>query len=184
MVRGELLLYASPSPWPWYGVIIALVAGAVALALVARRRHHPVPYRIVAIGTAVIAVCATGIGWAAWRDIPAVAGGNPIPFAVPLVGLVAAAAAAAVGAGRRLVPLGAAAAALLGWAVLRNAVFDHAILPTSAPAVLDRATTALALGVGAALALLLVWLPPRAERPTPGSARRADVDRLRAHRKT
>ncbi len=138
---------------------------------------------MIAIGVALVAVAATAIGWAAWRDIPAAAGGNPVPFLVPLLGLVAAVAAAVVGARRRLVPLGAAAAALLGWAVLRHAVLDHAILPTSAPAVLDRAATAAALGTGAGLALLLVWLPPRPDRRPGSAARRADVARLRSRPK-
>jgi hypothetical protein len=183
-VVGELLIYPSPSPWPWYAVIALLTVGAVGLALVARRRHRPVPYRAVALGAAVVSVAATAVGWAAWRDIPVAAGGNPIPFLVPLVGLTAAIVATVVRPRRRLAPLGAAAAALLGWAVLRHTVFDHAILLTYAPAVLDRATTAVALGAGAALALLLVWLPPRPEHRKRATTRRSDVARLRARPKT
>lgn len=182
-VRGELLLYASPSPWPWYAGSGLIVGVGLVLGLLSRRQKQPVPYRPVAIGVAAVASAAAAIGWAAWRDIPAAAGGNPVPFVVPLVGLAAAVAAALLGSGRRLAPLGAAAAALLGWAALRRTVLDHAILPTSAPAVLDRAATAAALGVGLALAVLLVWLPPRPDRPARSAIRNDDVARLRSSRR-
>src|SRR5690606_8252989 len=80
-----------------------------------------------------------------------------VPVVVPAVGAVAAAAGVVPRAGSAgvVAPL-AAAAALAGWGVLRAEVLWTPVLPTELPFAVDRAVTALALGVpvgGAAVVL-------------------------------
>ena len=160
-VRGELLLYPSPSPVGWYLVVAAVALAGAGLAAAASRARRPVPYRAVAGAIAVLAALPAAIaGWAAWRSIPAAAGGNVLPFAVPVVAMVAALVASLGPARARLVTLGATAACLVGWSVLRLGVLTHAVLPTDLPFTIDRAATALALGAGLGLAVALVWRPP------------------------
>jgi hypothetical protein len=150
-VRGELVLAEEISPLPW----VALAATAAALvAVVGRRRPAPV----AAAAMVVAAAGALAVGWAEYAAAPAGSGVSPVPVAVPLAGLVA----AVVGAVRPRGTVGstatlAAAAAAIGWAVLRAGVLWNPVLPTDLPFALDRGVTALALGLSAAAAGLVVW---------------------------
>src|SRR5690606_23838496 len=59
----------------------------------------------------------------------------------------------------------AAVAAVIGWGLLRVEVLWTPVLPTDLPAALDRALTALALGLSVAAAGLIVWSGALLARP-------------------
>ena len=168
-VVGELVLLDAPSPAPWY-----LLAAAVALLTLVSvwrrvRADRPPAYGPIAGALGVVAAAATVVGLTEWRTIPNGAGGNLFMALIPAVGVLGAGAAILAGATTTLrarLQLGgiAAAVATLGsWAVLRISVVSHAIVPSGVP-ILDRSTTAAAIGLALAVAGLLVWRPPVASR--------------------
>lgn len=165
-VRGELLLLDPPSPLPYYA-LAALVAAALLAALVLRdRRARQLPYRLLAITTSVVSAGAVLVGYVQWQSIPPDAGGNALTAAVPAVALIAAIVAAAIESPRvRLTSLAVTVAALGGWALLRNPVLSNAVLPTDLSFGVDRAVTAISLGVAVALAAVLAWRPPASRPP-------------------
>ena len=180
-VVGELRLLAAPDPYWWYGLAAVMVVAAAALGLFVRRARRRVPYRALATAAGALAGLAAVVGWVGWRSIPVAAGSNPLPFVVPMVGLVGAVAAVAGSARRRLVALVAVAATSIAWVWLRVGVLDHAVLPTALPFVLDRAATALVLGMGLSLALLVLWQPPLAGAPPPGTGSSPPVPERPSH---
>ena len=164
-VVGELVLLDAPSPVPWY--LLAAVVGLLLLASVwlrARADRRPA-YGPIAGLLGVVAGAATVVGLTQWRTIPGGAGGNVFTALIPAVGVLGAGVAILAGhatTSRSRLRLGgvAAAVATLGcWAVLRISVLSHAILPSGLP-ILDRATTATAVGLAVAVGGLLVWRPP------------------------
>ncbi|QXC59811.1 hypothetical protein KSP35_15680 [Aquihabitans sp. G128] len=172
-VRGELLLYPSPSPLPWLAIVAVAAAVVLGVAVAAVRRGAAPPHRAIAFGLAGLGGLATVVGTVQWRSIPPGAGGNPVTAVVPAIAVVAALAAALVDRYVvRLAGLAAAAAALTGWAVLRRQVLFRAVLPTDLSFPVDRVGTALALGAGVATAAVLAWRPPT-KRPASARAGRA-----------
>lgn len=158
-VRGELRLLDAPSPLPW-ALLGAAVGAAVLAGALARGRWRPA--LAVAVGSGLLALA---VSIATYRAAPDGAGASVLPM-VATAAAAALALAGAVGPARvRLGAAAGAAAALLGWGALRLDVLTHALVPSGAP-VADRAATALAVGVGLALAVGLLWRPPR-----PGDAR-------------
>jgi hypothetical protein len=153
-IHGTLALVDDVNPLPWLALGLA-VAAAVALA--GRRR----PLTVAAVAAAVAAALATGVGWAQRADAPAGSGVNPLLVAVPVVGLAAAALGIALGRrlGRRAAAALtlAAAAAVVGWGLLRLDVLSKPVLPTVLDAWVDRAGTTLALALALASAGLVVW---------------------------
>jgi hypothetical protein len=152
-IHGTLALVDDVNPLPW--VALGLVV-AVAVAIAGRRR----PLTVAAVAAAVAAALATGVGWAQLADAPAGSGVNPLLVAVPVAGLAAAGLGIALRRrlGRRAAALTlAAAAAVVGWAVLRLDVLSKPVLPTVLDAWVDRAGTTLALALALASAGLVVW---------------------------
>jgi hypothetical protein len=150
-VRGELVLVEGVSALPW----LALgVAGLAVVVVLGRRR----PLVVAAVAAVVAAAGALVVGWGQYSVAPAGSGVNPLLVAVPLVGLVAAVAGLVL-RDRSSAPTAtlAAAAAVLGWGALRASVLWMPVLPTELPYALDRAVTALALGLSVAAAGLVVW---------------------------
>jgi hypothetical protein len=151
---------AEPGEWtkPW-AVDIEVDGNATrihgTLALV--DDANPLPW--LALGLAVAA--AVALGWAQRADAPAGSGVNPLLVAVPAVGLAAAALGIALRhrLGRRAAAALtlAAAAAVVGWGVLRLDVLSKPVLPTVLDAWVDRAGTTLALALALASAGLVVW---------------------------
>ncbi len=174
-VDGELVLVARVSPVPW---ILLGIAGAAAVVLLGRRRPL-----VPAAAVAMAAAGALLVGWAQFSAAPEGSGASPLLVAVPLIGLVAAGLGLAF-RGRVTGPVAtlAGAAAVVGWGVLRIDVLWMPVLPTDLPAGIDRAVTALSLGLAAAAAAVIVWsggltvrLPPAADAPSSGTgADRAD----------
>jgi hypothetical protein len=165
-VRVEgVLTYAEATPW-WPWLLLVVAAGTAAWWLVRRRTT------IATVAAGVAAATATALAAAEQLAIPAEAGRQPIPVAVPAIGLVLAVAALVLRGnqrnGRNLAL--AATAAAIGWALLRLDVFAKPVLVTDLAPTADRAGTAavLALALGAAGAL--VSPPPR---PTSSGTRPA-----------
>lgn len=155
-VTGELVLLDPPSPLPW----VLVVCAAVAATLGACVRWGLRAGSAAGAATGALAVVASV---ATWQAVPADAGASAIPVVVAAVAVLAGILGVA---GPRATWLGAgaaAAAALLGWGATRWTVLTHAVLPTDLAPVLDRSATALAIGVGAGLAVALVV------QPTPGA---------------
>ncbi len=136
------------------------------MALAARRRPL-----VPAVAVTVAAAGALAVGWAQFSVAPDGSGANPLLVAVPLVGLVAAGLGVAFRA-RAAGPTAtlAASAAVVGWGLLRIDVLWMPVLPTDLPAGVDRAVTALAIGVAAASAAVIVWSGGLAVRPAPTAA--------------
>ncbi len=171
---GELVLVARVSPVPW----IALgIAGAAVVVVLGRRRPL-----LPAVAVTVAAAGALVVGWAEFSVAPTGSGANPLLVAVPLVGLVAAGLGVAFrGRGAGPTATLAGAAAVVGWGALRASVLWMPVLPTDLPAGVDRAVTALAVGVAAGAAAVIVWSgglavrrPAEADDRVPDEARPAD----------
>jgi hypothetical protein len=169
-VEGVLTLATANAWWPWP---LAVIGVAAATWILGRRRPG---------SAATIAVCAAGVACAIavavataeHLSLPAEAGRRLVPILVPAVGAVAALAASVVpplrrrpSAGRNLGLLAAAAAA--SWAALRLTVLTRPVLVTDLSPDLDRAGTAVALGLALAAAALLV-APARQGEPDPTDA--------------
>lgn len=152
-IIGELVLIDPPSPLAW--VVAGVLAAAATIALGARWGLSAASAIAVAVSSA-----AVGVGWATWASAPDDVGASLIPVVVPAAALVASVVGCWGPDRSRLVASAAAAAALVGWSLTRTAVLTRAVLPTTLPFGLDRATTALALGVGVGLAVVLAWKPP------------------------
>jgi hypothetical protein len=172
-ILGTLALVDDVNPLPWVALGLAVVAAVV---IAGRRR----PLAVAAVAAAVGAALATGVGWAQRVEAPAGSGVNPLLVAVPVVGLAAAGLGIALGRrwGRRAAAALtlAAAAAVVGWGVLRLDVLSKPVLPTVLDAWADRAGTTLALALGLASAGLVVWgsgLVPSDDRGSETRARSA-----------
>ena len=164
VVAGELVMAEDVSPLPW----IALGLAGVALVVVLGRRAPAATAAVAMVGAALGALIA---GWGEYAVAPEGAGANPLLVAIPLMGLVAAVAGVVLrrrSAGPTLTL--AAAAAVIGWGLLRAEVLWTPVLPTDLPAALDRALTALALGLSVAAAGLIVWSGSLLPRPVPATA--------------
>jgi hypothetical protein len=187
---GILTLEPAEAWWPWALLVLA-VGLAVTVAGWRRGRQRgrdPSPDRDrdqgngarrgwrsgwaretwVGTGAAGVACAlATLVAVAAQMAIPEQAGRNVTSVVVPGVGVLCT--AAAVGLRRRPGPASAlalaATAAAGGWAILRVAVFTKSILPTNLAPDLDRAGTALAMGLAFAAAVLLSRPRPRPVAP-------------------
>lgn len=167
VVAGALTLEAGVAPIPWLLLGILTAAGGI----VAVRRLGAG----VAVGSAIVATAlALVVGAGELQSIPPEAGRNPFVVAVPTVGLVAAVTAIVARHRAVNVPVLAAVAAVIGWAGLRIDVFTRPVLPTELPSTVDRAGTAVALGLAVAVAASTVVGPNRrrpaianAERPRP-----------------
>jgi len=159
-IDGVLTLAPAVAWWPWPVAVAGIAVGTWVLG---RRRSSA--GATVAIWAAGVA-CGVAVAVAAVEQlsVPAEAGRRLVPVLVPACGLVVAVAAVVVR--RRLMlarNLGlAAVAAALGWGLLRLAVFTKPVLVTELPPTLDRAGTAIALGLSLGAAALLAIRPARA----------------------
>jgi hypothetical protein len=154
VVEGTLIYEDSVSPVPW---VLLAVAGAAVAAVVGWRRRSLV---VAVVAAGVGSVGALVAGRAEWSAAPSGAGVSPATWLVPAAGVVAAVLAAfGLWRGRRALTAVAALAAtacLAGWAVLRLSVLTKPVLPTTLSFGVDRATTALAMGLAVAAAVLAV----------------------------
>ena len=152
-ITVSVILAEPISPLPWLGLVLVAAVGISALGW--KRGALPV----AAVSAAAAAVLAVVAGQAELAEVPAGAGGTPLVVIVPAIALVTAGVAGFLlwrGArGLAGVSLLASAACLGGWGVLRITVLFKPVLPTTLPFAVDRAATALAVGVAAAVAVLV-----------------------------
>lgn len=123
-----------------------------------------------ALATAATAALALALGAVAYTSVPAETGPSTLLWLLPGVAAVAAPAALTI---RRRQPFGAAsivavAALMLAiWGWLRREALVRAIIPSDAPAWLDRVGIAAAIGVGAVALAAAVWTAAVPAAPTP-----------------
>jgi hypothetical protein len=151
-ITVSVLLADPVSPVPWIAIAVVVLGALVAAGW--RRAALP-----IAVGAgAAAAIVATVVGWGEASAVPAGAGSSDLQVIVPAIALAAAVAAALfLWRGAKAlagVSLLGTAAALAGWALLRLTVLLKPVLPTELPEALDRAGTAAAIGVAAALVVL------------------------------
>jgi len=165
-VDGVLRYEPGVGWWPWVAAAVAaVVAGAVWLA--GRRWPHTTAARAAGGLGCLIAVVVAG---AEQLAIPEEAGRSLLRFAVPAVGLACAVVAVVLRRTAIAVPAGLAAiAAVAGWAVRRLDVFTKPVLPTTLAPNLDRAGTALALGLAAGAVALVLTADRRRPSAVPAS---------------
>jgi len=149
-VDGQLVWEKQESPIPW--IAAGVLAAAITIFLGKGRSTF---VAAIAVGLASIAALQTGI--VAYRSIPSAAGPNPLEIILPSFAVLA----AIVGLVFHRKPLGviailASLAALAGWAIMRISALVHPVLPTNLPFWLDRTSTAVAVGIAVAAAVLAV----------------------------
>jgi len=147
---GQLVWKKQESPIPW--IAAGLLAAAITIFLGKGRSTF---VAAIAVGIASLAALQTGI--VAYRSIPSAAGPNPLEIILPSFAVLA----AIVGLVFHRKPLGviailASLAALAGWAIMRISALVHPVLPTNLPFWLDRTSTAVAVGIAVAAAVLAV----------------------------
>lgn len=159
--NGVIEYHHDSSPLPWIGL------GAVAAVVIARSgRRWP---RAIAPFAVVVSAAATGVGWATWDAAPSGVGLSPLPLVVAALGVVAGIAAISLPTRLRPIALAFAASVLLSWGLLRVSVLTSPVLPTTAPFVVDRSTTVVAIVAGLAIAALVL---PALARPEPQADQR------------
>jgi hypothetical protein len=149
-VLGTLTWQKQESPIPW--IAIGLLACAVTILLGKGRSTF-----VAAIAVLIASVGALQAGVVAYRSIPRVAGPNPLEIILPSFSVLA----ALIGLLWHRKPVGviailASLASLAGWAIMRIAGLVHPVLPTDLPFWLDRTSTAIAVGIAVAAAVLAV----------------------------
>lgn len=149
-VSGSYRLLGAPSPLPWIAVAAAVAAAAAPVGW-----GRPVTVAVVAsaLGSAI----ALAVGAVDQASVPPGAGASPLTVALPAIAAVAAA-VAVIGRSRstRVVAVLGTAAALVGWVLSRTSVLWKAVLPTDLAPNLDRAGTAVVIGLAVASAVLAV----------------------------
>jgi hypothetical protein len=148
--HGTLVWKTPESAIPW--IAIALLAGALTIFLGKGRSTF-----VAAIAVLIASVAALQTGVVAYRSIPSAAGPNPLEIILPAFSVVA----AIIGLVLHRKPFGviailASLASLAGWAIMRISALVHPVLPTNLPFWLDRASTAVAVGIAVAAAVLAV----------------------------
>jgi hypothetical protein len=158
-VRGELVVEAEPAWWPWL-LAVVVAAGGVWLAVRGRPGWRTA---LVAVALGVAGALALTVAAVEQLSFPAEAGRRLLPVALPAFALACVLATGIATALRRaqvaLVVALAAVATVAAWAVLRVDVFTKPVLPTDLSPTLDRAATALALGLAAGAAAVLLARP-------------------------
>lgn len=139
-VTGTITYHEAVSPLPWYLLAVVVL---VAFAVVGPK----LPCRVPAAITLGVAAMATWVAWVGYQSLPSGTGASIVPTVVGAIALVLAVVALAVDR-LRSVGLLASGVFLAAWGVFRLSVLSNPVLPTDAPFLLERLTTALALGVG------------------------------------
>lgn len=173
VIHGSYRRLAAPSPLPW----VALAA-VVTLALVLGATRVLPPLTVSGAAILLGAVAAVAVGVAERGASPPGAPTTPLVVVLPVLAVVAGV-IVVMQRGKTLRGIaGLAGTALLaGWALTRLGVLTHAVLPTSLAPDVDRAVTAVAIGVAVAAAVLIVRsgalapdlppVPPTHDAPSP-----------------
>ena len=164
-VRSVLL--ESPSVLP---VVVGALGAVAACALAIRFLDlRAATMLVVTVGAAV----ATVFGLWAYRSVPAETGPSSMLWLLPVVALVAVGLAVLIGRRKPQAPtldllVGLAGAELALWGWLRRDALTRALIPSDAPAALDRAVIAASVVIGVVavgVALYRVVRPPAIAPP-------------------
>jgi hypothetical protein len=142
----------------------------------AERRVPMSEIAVAAVATAGVAALALALGLMAYTSVPSETGPSPLFWFLPGVAVVLAAVALVVGRRQAFAAasiLAVAALVLAFWGWLRREALVRAIIPTDAPAWLDRIGIATAIAVGVVALVAAVWAAatPAAVAPTPERSR-------------
>jgi hypothetical protein len=153
-------------------IAVAFAAGGAVVAMAARRK----PVMVVGVAALAVAVLALVLGVVAYRSVPAETGASLLLWLLPLVSVLAGAAALGLSAKRPFAAASCAAVAaleLVVWGWLRREAVVRAIIPSEAPASLDRIGVAAAIVVGCVctVAAVLAAATPAPPPPTPEPTR-------------
>jgi len=148
--QGQLVWEKQESVIPW--IAAGVLACLVTIFLGKGRSTF-----VAAIAVLIASLAALQTGVVAYRSIPSAAGPNFLEIILPSFAVVA----AIIGLVLHRKPLGviailASLAALAGWAIMRIAGLVHPVLPTDLPFWIDRTSTAVAIGIAVAAAVLAV----------------------------
>lgn len=131
---------------------------------------------VAALTTAGVAAIALALGFVAYTSVPSETGPSPLFWFLPAIAVVLAAAALIARRSQAFAAasiLAVAALVLAFWGWLRREALVRAIIPTDAPAWLDRIGIATAIAVGVVALVAAVWTAatPAAVAPTPERSR-------------
>ncbi|MEY2570160.1 MAG: hypothetical protein QOE63_510 [Acidimicrobiaceae bacterium] len=148
--RGYLVLAHPIQAWLWF-VAAAVIA---VVAIVAGKRKSTF---VAGVALTLASAVALYVGEGEHKVVPTRAGGTILVVLLPGIALIAAIVALvlhkrAIGVIASLLSV----ATLAGWTIMRIAVLTKPVLPTSLSYNVDRAGTALAIGVAIAAAVLAV----------------------------
>lgn len=151
-VSGNYRLLDPPSPWPWAALALVLI---VAMIVVGRREDRAV--LIAAAATTVAGLVGLIVGWQQNAAIPAGAGATPLTVILPVIVVIA----GIVGLVRfkspsAVIAVLAGVAAAGGWVITRSSVLWKAVLPTDLAPGLDRAGTAMVIGLAVGAAIVVI----------------------------
>ncbi|MFV0524822.1 MAG: hypothetical protein ACK5RL_10010 [Acidimicrobiales bacterium] len=173
-VHVRSVLLEPPTPWaPLAGGAVAVMAVVAVLGAAGGRGSDPV--RALAVVTTAWSVAAAGLGWWAYRSVPAETGPSVLLWVPPLVA-AGAGLAAWWSAGRPATPrfqtpllFALAGLELVWWSVTRRTAIIRSLIPSDAPERLDRAVVAggAIIGVAALIAAVLILVRSRATAPVP-----------------
>ena len=147
----------APSPIPATAGFVVGLGLAVAAWFLHRARRS-----VAALAAALpVAILALIVGAWQFRSLPPETGPKLVWWILPLVAVISAS-FGTLAASRRKTFAADAAMLLVGvelaiWGFLKRAGLDAAIIPTNAPAELDRFVTAMALSSGVAFAAFALW---------------------------
>lgn len=152
-VNGRITYQEAVSPVPW-AVLGLVVAGAM---VVADRRLAVVERWVLPLAGVAVAAAGAFVAWTTLAESPAGVGASNLPVVTAGIAVLAGIAAVLLPARRvRPIALLLVGSVLGTWGLLRIGVLTSPVLPTSAPFALDRAVTALAIAVAAAIIVVVV----------------------------
>ncbi|MFV0258074.1 MAG: hypothetical protein ACK5PP_06460 [Acidimicrobiales bacterium] len=156
--------------------MVAALAAVGGVIVAARAGTGPLAVRSLAALTTAWSAVAAGLGWWAYRSVPVETGPSVLLWAPPLVAATAGV-AAWWSAGRPAAPrlqtpllLALAGVELVWWSVIRRATVTRSLIPSDAPAALDRAVVAGAAVIGAAAVIAAAVILVRPRTPAPVTA--------------
>jgi hypothetical protein len=189
VVDGTPVAVTVRSVWlPGPSPLIPIVGAGLAVLVLGFGLRFAGPVATTGAAAVVAAVASGVLGGVAYRSVPPETGPSRLLWLLPASAVVALAAAAVAHRRRTIVASGLAVAGLLLgiWAWLRREAVLRAIIPSDAPAAVDRFTIAVAAVVGgaaliAALAHMATPHPPGITAPSRGPRRaRRSPNRRRA----
>lgn len=151
-IEGRITYEPDVSPVPWAAFIVVFV---VATVMAGRRLAVVERWALPGVGL-VVSAAAGWVAWATFAEAPSGVGASNLPVVMAVVAVVASVVSLRVPARVRPIAQLLVASVLGTWGLLRVGVLASPVLPTSAPFVVDRAVTALAIAIAGAIIVVVV----------------------------